>query len=57
MQTVNEAVRKKLEKYLEREAKLALEAIALAEKYGNEASVAEQLAAVVRRLVRGASRP
>ena len=52
METVNEVVRKKLEAYPREQAQLALKAIELAEKYRNEASVSEQLAAVVRQLTR-----
>jgi hypothetical protein len=55
MGTVNEVVRRKLEahaKLNKAEAQLALKAIELAEKYGSDASVAEQLATVVRQLSR-----
>jgi hypothetical protein len=52
METVNEVVRLKLEAYPKPEAQLALKAIELAEKYRNEASVAEQLNSVVRQLTR-----
>ena len=43
MESVNEVVRKKLEAYPKPESQLALRAIELAERYGNDASVAEQL--------------
>ncbi len=55
MGTVNEVVRHKLEMHAKTnklEAQLALKAIELAEKYGNEASVAEQLTTVVRQLAK-----
>lgn len=52
MEKVNEVVRRKLDSYPKQEAHLAMKAIELAEKYGNEVSVAEQLAAVVRQLTR-----
>jgi hypothetical protein len=52
MQLVNEAIRRKLEKYPSPVQKLALQAIMLAEKHGSDASVAEQLKQVVRQLVR-----
>jgi hypothetical protein len=55
MGTVNEVVRRKLEahaKVNKAEAQLALKAIELAEKHGNDASVAEQLAIVVRQLTK-----
>ena len=50
MESVNEVVRKKLEAYPKPEAQLALRAIELAEKFGNDVSVAEQLMTVVRQL-------
>ncbi len=52
MESVNEVVRKKLEAYPKPESQLALRAIELAERYGNDASVAEQLMTVVRQLTR-----
>jgi len=55
MGTINEVVRRKLEahaKVNKAEAHLALKAIELAEKYGNEASVAEQLTTVVRQMAK-----
>jgi hypothetical protein len=52
MEKVNEVVRRKLESYPKQEAHLVMKAIELAEKYGNEADVAEQLATVVRQLTR-----
>jgi hypothetical protein len=50
MDTVNEVVRRKLGAYPKAEAQLALKAVELAEKLRNEASVAEQLTIVVRKL-------
>lgn len=52
MQTVNQAIKRKLEKYPHRVGKLALQAITLAEKHRNEADVTEQLKTVVRQLMR-----
>lgn len=52
METVNEVVRRKLQAFDKTEAQLALKAIQLAEKGGSEASVAEQLASVVRQLTK-----
>lgn len=55
MGTINEVVRRKLEAHAKAnkvEAQLALKAIELAEKYGNEVSVAEHLTTVVRQLAK-----
>ena len=52
MQTVNDAVKRKLEKYPRPAGKLAIEAITLAERHGSETVVVDQLKMAVRKIVR-----